>query len=457
MWRQVPGTAALAGSGRFPYHVFPQGPGESRCVRKQLLKLWNTAQPALRLPRLWTAYLLRALLWRTTFIAITGSNGKTTATRCLAAILGSQAPTQSTRINRNTMPGITETIAFCNPFRTRYAVLEVGAGKPGAIGKAARLIRPDIAVVLSVFLEHRALFRTLEAVAQEKTRLLTGLVPGGTAVINADDPWVRAMAVPQGRGRIYFGTSADCEVRCEDVVSAWPRLLSFTVVVRDQRQQIRTRLLGTHWTGPLLAAIAVADHLGVPLDRIAHAIAEMVPYPGRMQVLRLPGGGVVIRDEYKGSLHTVEAAFAELRKARAARKFLVFCDLAESSLSPRERLAKVGREAAELADYVIFIGESAQHGVDGARKAGFAASRALAFDGYSEAAEFLRPLLGPDDLLLLKASRNNQLTRLLYALLGEVRCTIPACSRPMVCDDCDRFKNPELVRRVNEQLTVRLD
>jgi UDP-N-acetylmuramoyl-tripeptide--D-alanyl-D-alanine ligase len=409
------------------------------------------------LPRLWTAYLLRALLWRTTFIAITGSNGKTTATRCLAAILGSQAPTQSTRINRNTMPGITETIAFCNPFRTRYAVLEVGAGKPGAIGRAARLIRPDIAVVLSVFLEHRALFRSLEAVAQEKARLLTGLAPGGTAVVNADDPWVRDMAVPQGRGRIRFGASADCEVRCEDVVSAWPRLLSFTAVIRGHRQPIRTRLLGAHWTGPLLAAIAVADHLDVPLDKMARAIAEMPPYPGRMQTLRLPSGAVVIRDEFKGSLHTVEVAFDELRKAEAERKFLVFCDLAESSSSPRERLAKVGREAAELADYVIFIGESARHGVNGARKAGLAESRALAFNGYSEAAEFLRPLLGPGDLLLLKATRDNQLTRLLYRLLGEVRCTIPACDRPMVCDDCERFNNPELVRLVNEQLTVRPD
>lgn len=426
-------------------------------MRKQVLKLWKSSQPALRLPRLWVAYLLRALLWRTTFIAITGSNGKTTAARCLAAILGSEAPTQSTRINRNTMPGITETIAFCNPFATRYAVVEVGAGRPGAVARVTRLIRPDIAVVLSVFLEHRALFQTLEAVAEEKARLLAGLGPGGTAVINADDSWVRAMAVPEGRGRILFGTWAACEVRYEDVVSAWPQLLSFTVVVRGRRQRIRTRLLGTHWVGPVLSAIAVADHLGVPLDRMARVIAKMPPYPGRMQVVRLPGGAVVIRDEFKGSLHTVEAAFEELRKARAARKFLVFCDVMESPARPKKRLAKVGRAAAELADYVIFIGESGRRGVDGAKNAGLPASRARAFRNFAEAAEFLQPLLGPGDLMLLKADRNNQLPRLLYSLVGEVRCTIPACSRRMVCDDCDKFGNPELVRRVNEQLTVRSD
>jgi UDP-N-acetylmuramoyl-tripeptide--D-alanyl-D-alanine ligase len=65
---------------------------------------------------------LRRLLWQTTFIAITGSNGKTTATRLLAAILSSQAPTQWTRSNRNSQVGITEAIAFSKPWKTRYAV-----------------------------------------------------------------------------------------------------------------------------------------------------------------------------------------------------------------------------------------------------------------------------------------------------------------------------------------------
>ena len=97
------------------------------------------------MPRLWTAMVLRRFLWRTTFIAITGSNGKSTATRYLAAILSSHAPTQYTRLNRNALDGFTETIE-----------------------KAGRLIRPDISVVLSVFLEHRSFFKSLEAVAKSQ-------------------------------------------------------------------------------------------------------------------------------------------------------------------------------------------------------------------------------------------------------------------------------------------------
>lgn len=426
-------------------------------MRKRLLKIWKASQPTLRKPRFWTAFVLRTFLWRTTFIAITGSNGKTTATRYLAAILSSHAPTQWTRLNRNSGDGITETIAFCVPWKTRFAVFEVAAGRPGQVRKFARLIRPDISVVLTVFLEHRSLLKSLQGVAGEKADLLANLPPKGVAVVNADDPHVANMPVPPGRKVIRFGAASANDVYYENATSAWPQMLRFTAVVKGQRQEIRTRLLGMHWLGPMLACIAVAHQLGVPLDQIARVIKGVPPYPGRMQVLRLPSGAVVIRDEFKGSGHTIAAAFEELRKAEAGRKFLVFCDEAETSFSPRKRLGKIGRRAAKLVDYAIFIGKDSDHGVRGARAGGLAARKALAFEDYSAAADFLRPLLGPGDVVLLKADRNRQLTRLFYSLLGRVRCTIPVCGRRMVCDDCMEYRNADLVRFANERLTVEAD
>ena len=146
-----------------------------------------------------------------------------------------------------------------------------------------------------------------------------------------------------------------------------------------------------------------------------------------------------------------------MRKASANRKFLIFCDESESSLSPRIRLGKVGRRAAKIVDYAIFIGAKAHHGIRGAQAAGLAKEHALAFADYSGAARFLKPILGPGDVVLMKAGRNNQLPRLLFSLLGEVKCTIPVCIKQMVCDDCPEFRNPELVRLVNEQLTMETD
>jgi UDP-N-acetylmuramoyl-tripeptide--D-alanyl-D-alanine ligase len=176
-----------------------------------------------------------------------------------------------------------------------------------------------------------------------------------------------------------------------------------------------------------------------------------------MQVVRLPSGGVVIRDEFKGSRHTIKAAFKELRNATAGRKFLVFSDVAESSLSPRDRLEKIGRTAAALVDYALFIGEKAHHGVRGAIKGGLAEEQAMAFADFSAAAKFLKPMLGPGDVVLLKADRDHQITRLFYSLLGDVRCTVPVCNKRMVCDDCVEYRNADLVQLANEQLTAVAD
>ena len=360
-------------------------------------------------------------------------------------------------MNRNSQGGITETIAFCRPWKTRYAVFEVGFGELGAIRRAVRLIRPHISVVLSVFPEHRLVLKSLETTAREKAELVAGLPENGVAVLNTDDPLVAAMPVPPGRTLIRVGASPDNDAWYENAVSAWPQMLRFTAVVDGHRQEIRTRMLGIHWIGSILACIAVARHLGVPLKEIAQVIEEVPPYPARMQPVHLPSGAVVIRDEFKGTRHTIDVAFDELHRARASRKFLVFGDLWQSPDKPREQLEKVGREAAELVDYAIFIGDGARHGVNGSLKGGLADDHAQAFPDYMSAARFLKPLLGPGDVVLIKADRNNQLARLFYSLLGEVRCTIPLCDRPMVCDDCPEFRNPELVQKANEQLSVRVD
>ncbi len=401
--------------------------------------------------------ILRRLNRRTTFIAISGSNGKTTTTRILSEILGSCAPTQSTLFNRNTFYGITQAIAFCNPWKTRFAVFEVAAGQPGAIHQAMKLVRPDVSVMLSVFLEHRTYFRNVEAVAKEKSILLTELPEHGVAVINADDPLVAKMPLPPGRKVIRFGASPDYDAYFENAESAWPQMLRFTAVIGGERQEIETRLLGMHWTGPIMACISVAHYLGVPLSQVAGVIREVRPYPARMQAVRLPSGATVIRDEFKGSEHTISAAFEEMAKASAKRKFLAFCDVAETARSPRDRLEKMGKRSAEIFDNVLFIGPKAHHGVRGAKSAGIDENHAMAFPDYQPAAEFLKTELGPGDVLLLKAERNSQLVRLFYGLLGEVRCTIPTCDKRTVCDDCPEFRNPELVRYANEQLTVRVD
>lgn len=231
------------------------------------------------------AYVWRRILWRTTFIGITGSVGKTTAKECLAAILSSRFPTAKTRNNENETIGLPKTLFRVRPWH-RFAVLEVAADGRGLMRRSARLVRPEVAVVLTVARTHTAQFKSLERTAADKARLPAALTPGGTAVLNQDDPRVADMTVPAGAQVVRFGSSASSEVSAELVSSNWPERLSLRVRAGNESCRVETRLVGTHWTPTVLGALA------------ADAIGRVEPSPGRMQPATLPVGATMIRDEY---------------------------------------------------------------------------------------------------------------------------------------------------------------
>ena len=99
------------------------------------------------------AFLWRRLLVRTTFIAVTGSLGKTTTKDCLAALLSSLGRTAKSYRNLNARAGVSITILRTMPWH-RFSVVELGTGGPGSLGPAARLLRPHIVVITGVARTH---------------------------------------------------------------------------------------------------------------------------------------------------------------------------------------------------------------------------------------------------------------------------------------------------------------
>ncbi|HEY7535414.1 MAG TPA: Mur ligase family protein, partial [Thermodesulfobacteriota bacterium] len=117
------------------------------------------------------AYLWRCLLFRTTFIAITGSIGKTTTKECIAAIFSAHFPTEKTHGNQNDSYGVPRTILRVRPWH-RFAIVEIGIDRPGRMYRLARLVSPDIAIVLTIARTHTTAFTTLEDTAAEKAQIL---------------------------------------------------------------------------------------------------------------------------------------------------------------------------------------------------------------------------------------------------------------------------------------------
>ena len=401
--------------------------------RKTLLRWWRS-RLLLLLARLW-----RPLLFRTTFIAITGSVGKTTCKECLAAILSAQSPTAKTLYNQNERDGVPRTILRVRPWH-RYAVVEVATDWPGLVRRSARLLRPDISIVLAVAGTHSQAFPTLDDIAAEKAQLLAAQSPAGTAILNADDPRVHAMAAHCRPKVRTFGLSAGTDLRADEIRSHWPGRLSLRVHSRSETVLVNTNLVGEHWVNSVLAALLAADSCGVSLGRAAGEIARVEPFMARMQPVALPGGATMLRDEWNGALDTLVPALRVLQESDAARRVLVFSNLSDSRESSRNRARLLGRHAAQIAGLAVFIGEHARNAVKEAVALGMKPDCVRAFADLREAALYLKSELRQGDLVLLKGRSSDHLSRIFFAQFGAIGCWKEKCSRRYVCDLCEDLR-----------------
>ncbi len=390
----------------------------------------------------WIAFLWRRTLVRTTVVAVTGTHGKTTTKELLATVLGSWRPTFRSAHNENTGLPLTLNLLRMRPWH-RFAVIEIGVGGPGEMRRLARLVRPDVALVLTVLRTHIKAFGDQDAHAAEKAILLEELRPGGVAVLNADDPRVARMA-GAARGRtLLFGTSPTLDVWSDGAASRWPGRLELKIHTRDGEScHVRTRLVGTHWCAAVTAVLAAARALGLPLREAAAALATAEPFLSRMQPMLLPNGAIVLRDDYDGSVDTFEAALRVLAEARDVRRVAVISDVSDyGATMRRKRLAHAGRETARVAEVVVFVGEAAAYGRRGALAAGLAPENVHAFMDLRGATEFLRGSLRRGDLVLLKGRISDHVSRLYFTQLGPIRCWKACCEKVIACDVCSELGN----------------
>jgi UDP-N-acetylmuramoyl-tripeptide--D-alanyl-D-alanine ligase len=174
-------------------------------------------------------------------IGVTGSCGKTTTKDLIAAILSTQARGRKSNKVYNNPEFVARTILTILPWH-RFCVNELGAQKPGVMARSVELFRPEVGVVTHVGLDHYTAYRSKEAVAAEKGRLVESLPAHGIAVLNADDPYVLAMRARTRARVVTYGLSAEAMVRGENVTSAWPERLSLSVTHADETVRINTKL-----------------------------------------------------------------------------------------------------------------------------------------------------------------------------------------------------------------------
>lgn len=384
------------------------------------------------------AFLWRRLMFRTTFIAVSGSVGKTTTKELLAAILREHHSTNWSPGNWNLRKtgGIEQTILHTRPSH-RFCIVETSTEKPGDMQAVARLLKPDVAMMLEVKRCHTNTFKTLEAIANEKAQLLRHLGRGGRAVINQDNPYVARM-VSELRCKVTrFGAGEGVDLRLRHAESRWPNRLRMQIEVNGSVHDVATRLVGTHWAPAVMASLATATACGVPLQNAIASLGEVEPFWARMQPITLPdSGATILRDDWNGSIDTFEPAFKVMEEASAERKIVIFSDYTDSPTKLRSRASRLGKRAAELADMAVFVGDYADRSAAAATREGLDPENVHEFVTISATIEFLRSALRQGDLALLKGQGHHHLSRIYLGLLGDIGCTRPSCSKMILCDRC---------------------
>ena len=406
----------------------------------------------------WTPYLLsacalvwRRLMFRTTFIAITGSVGKSTATAALGSILSSHFPTNWLPGAKNNRHALAETILRTR-FRHRFTVIEVGTRAPGALQRAAWMIAPHMVVMLRVLNIHSNAFRTTEEMAAEKAWLLSRLGKRGVAILNADDPRVLAMRELCRGPVLTFGLAAGSFVTASEVSSRWPRRLSFRANCGNESAWVETNLVGQHMVYAALGALTAAVCCHVPLEKAAACFHDIQPVAGRMQPMYLPNGVTVLRDEFNATLPTLEAALDVMRSAEGSRRIVILGDVLDSGRPERQRFRYLGAQAALAADMAVFLGDLAKPAAKAAIAAGnprFAT--VLAFKTLPEAAAFLKSELRAGDLVLIHGWIGRHMERVILAQLDSISCWLERCDKLMQCEDCSELKLVAIQKKVESE------
>ncbi|WP_084129969.1 UDP-N-acetylmuramoyl-tripeptide--D-alanyl-D-alanine ligase [Demequina sp. NBRC 110055] len=360
-----------------------------------------------------------------TVIGITGSNGKTTTKDLLAQVLpDSVAPVGSF----NNEIGLPLTVLGADA-GTRHLVLEMGASAPGDLAYLTGIAPLDVAVELTVGSAHLGGYGSPEALAEEKASLIDGLVPGGVAVLNADDPRVAAMAArpalaAEGRRTRTFGVGArgGVDVCATELTSDRGRASFIPEADGVVTDRITLALVGEHHATNALAALTTALACGIGLADAAAAVASASPLsPHRMALTERPDGVWILDDAYNASPESMRAALRALKDVAVdGRSFAVvgeMLEMGDASLAAHE---EVGLDAVRLRiDHLVVVGAGARAAYVSAVREGSWGDEAAFVATIDEARAFLDGRLTRGDTVLVKASHGSGLWKLADDLVGE--------------------------------------
>jgi len=302
-----------------------------------------------------------------TRIAVVGSYGKTTAKEILATVLAEGLKVAATPGNMNTPIGVSR---FAHTLKgdEDVLVLELGEEKPGDIMTLSKLTRPTMGLITGINESHLSSFKTLDKTVSTIFELTDYLSSDATVYKNKESELL-ASKLKGGDPYAYDRSGVDGW----KVSNAITSLEGTTFVARkgDKVVHAHTELIGLYKVGVTVAAISIADSLGLTTKQIETGLSKVKAFDHRMQPKRMHGAWV-IDDTYNGNSDGVKDGLALLKSTKAKRRIYVTPGLVEQGSKTKEVHNKIGSLAAKSADMVVLMKNSVtDYIVDGLNEAGF--------------------------------------------------------------------------------------
>ncbi len=369
-------------------------------------------------------------------IGVTGSVGKTSTIHGLHLILSKRFRTKTTW-KGNSESGIPLEILnikladfspiswlkamLAAPVRVfdkdAYDVLIVEMGvdaptEPKNMGYLLRIVKPDIGVLLNVSAVHTEQFGgDVEAIAREKSRLVSGMDASGTAVINTDDRFLGTLPATIAAHTLTFGKNKSATLRITGhSIKGYSTTFSYEYQGKPLKLVMKNRLFMEEY-GYLFAAMLLAGvSPGMDVEESARVLEkEYTLPPGRLSVIPGLKGSVILDSSYNAS-PVATTAVLQLVKGLPVRgrKILVLGDMRELGPLAQRKHGEIGIAAAQVGDVIVLVGPNMEaYARPAILHTGFPSKHVVVFDTAEGVGKYIREkVLKKDDLVVVKGSQN---------------------------------------------------
>ena len=345
---------------------------------------------------------------RVPVVGITGSAGKTSTKEMLYAVLSKHFRAYRTPGNLNNQTGVPQAVLQIEKEHD-LAVLELGTNHPGEIRSLARIVRPDVCVITNIGVAHIEFFGSRENIFRGKTEMLEYMQPGGHAVMNGDDDFLRT--VPDA---VTYGTGEKNRFRAENIQDLGLDGSEFDVEIGDKTVRIRVPAPGRHMIYNALAAIAVGSLFGMSAEEISEGVSSYKPFAGRLEIKRI-NGITILDDSYNANPASMKSSIDVLQYAKG-RRVCILGDMFELGEKSEAFHRDVGRYAADSgADLILSVGGDAAFLYESASE--LAPDRCRHFQDVSSLIGMLPDLIRPGDTVLVKASHGMHLEQIVQFIM----------------------------------------